>query len=292
MLEKFRILNVTAALIIIGLVACGYYFIARPYQLNLGATAFEIERDMPGDELDPDPDFLATRAVTIQGTPEEIWPWLIQMSYNRAGFYGYDILENIGSERGMQSAEEIIPEFQEFDVGEEVPISAVHSMAFYAIEPDEFLIWTGEDEVAPGGFTWALYPLEDGQTRLISRIRWSYKFNSPADVLMAVFTDLSDHIAVRKILQGIKARVEGQIEPMWVGNLEFIFFTAVWGFFAAEMLLLSIRPFNWNRVMLALFSGLSWLVFWYAPVPIFIGIFLIAFGVYLGRTTLKERKAS
>ena len=147
-----------AVLTVIGLIGALYYFVARPYQLTLGATPAEIEQAMPGDELDPDPDFLATRAITIRGTPEEIWPWLIQMSYNRAGFYGYDILENIGSERGLRSAEEIIPEFQHFAVGDEAQISAIHSMVFYAIEPNHYLIWAGKGDSAPGGMRVAHLP--------------------------------------------------------------------------------------------------------------------------------------
>ena len=214
--------NIIAALTVIGLMGALYHFVARPYQLTLGATPAEIEQAMPGDELDPHPDFLATRAITIRGAPEEIWPWLIQMSYNRAGFYGYDILENIGSERGLRSAEEIIPEFQHFQVGDEVPISAIHSMIFYAIEPNQYLIWANTADNAPGGIVWALYPLDDGQTRLVSRVRWSYRLTGPVSVVMAIFVDLADHIAVRKILRGVKGRVEGQIEPAWVADVEFV----------------------------------------------------------------------
>jgi hypothetical protein len=85
---------------------------------------------MPGDELDPRPTFLAIRAITIEGTPEEIWPWLLQMGYGRAGFYGYDILENLGSRRGIRSADRVLPESQQLKVGDEVPISAVARMVF------------------------------------------------------------------------------------------------------------------------------------------------------------------
>ena len=78
---------------------------------------------MPGDELDAHPSFLATRAITIKGTPDEIWPWLVQMGYNRAGYYGYDILENLGSKTGPDSATHIVAGLQNVKVGDEVPIS-------------------------------------------------------------------------------------------------------------------------------------------------------------------------
>jgi hypothetical protein len=38
-----------ATLSVIGLMSALYYFVARPYQLTLGATPAEIERAMPGD---------------------------------------------------------------------------------------------------------------------------------------------------------------------------------------------------------------------------------------------------
>jgi hypothetical protein len=130
--QKYRITNLFAALIVIILTGILYYFVARPYQLTLGATTDEIQLSMPGDELVFSSHFRATRATTTQGTPEEIWPWLLQMGHNRPGFYAYDILENIGSEQGLRSAEEIIPEFQIFQQGDEVPISVVASLVFYA----------------------------------------------------------------------------------------------------------------------------------------------------------------
>ncbi len=183
----YRILT---ALGVILLVLAIYYWIARPYQLNWGATHDEIGQAMPGDELDQTPTFLATRGITINGTPEQIWPWLLQMGYNRAGFYGYDLIENQGSTSGMKSAESILPEYQQFKVGDVVPISAAASMKFFAIEPDRYVIWTGENGV--GGFTWALYPIDKTQTRLISRIRWTHHLSPPVTLAFDVFTEIAD----------------------------------------------------------------------------------------------------
>ena len=57
--------RLTAALGLLAVVMAVYLFVARPYQLNWGATEQEISAPMPGDELDPAPDFFATRAITI-----------------------------------------------------------------------------------------------------------------------------------------------------------------------------------------------------------------------------------
>jgi hypothetical protein len=67
-----------------------YLLAIRPSQLHWGATSKECSRSMPGDDLVSSPSFCATRGVTIHGRPEDIWPWLAQMGYGHAGFYGYD----------------------------------------------------------------------------------------------------------------------------------------------------------------------------------------------------------
>ena len=77
--------KIFGVLALLGLVMAAYLLWARPYQLHWGATDGEVNRAMPGDELESHPTFLATRSITIDGTPQQIWPWLIQMGYTRAG---------------------------------------------------------------------------------------------------------------------------------------------------------------------------------------------------------------
>ena len=122
---KTAIKKLFAAFSILLLVMAGYVFVARPYQLRWGATDAEVHGAMPGDELETHPTFLATRAITINAPAKKIWPWLLQMGFDRAGFYGYDIIEGIGSKSGIRSAELIVPEFQHITVGDKVPISLV-----------------------------------------------------------------------------------------------------------------------------------------------------------------------
>jgi len=255
---------------LLAIVMVAYLFLARPYQLHWGATKEEISALMPGDDFDTSPDFLATRAITIQGTPQKIWPWLIQMGFNRAGFYGYDLLENLGSERGLLSAEHILPEFQNFQVGDVVPISAVAEMEYYAIEPDQYLIWSGIDDSS--SLLWALQPVNATHTRLISRFRWSYDLAKPQELPLQLLTEFTDHLAVRKILMGVKGRVEGDIEPMAIQNIEFIFFLVSAFTFVASLILLLVWPLSGGQWFAGLVAGLAWLITWYAPIPLWLGI--------------------
>ncbi len=270
--------RIAAVLALISLVMAAYMLWARPFQLNWGATDQEVSQIMPGDHLAPQPGFFATRAVTITGTPEEIWPWLIQMGYGRAGYYGYDIVENLGSPGGIRSADRILPQFQDFKAGDEVPISSIYGMIFYEIKPDQYLIWTGKDQ--QGSFLWALYPIDDSHTRLVSRIRWSFHWTEPEALAFDLFTEFTDHLAVREILQGVKGRVENRIEPMSVQNTEFALYVMSALLFLAALIILLIRPLTWKRWLTGLAVGAAWLLTWYAPVPIWAGagLELLLFG--------------
>jgi hypothetical protein len=168
---------------------------------------------MPGDELDTTPTFLSTRAVTIAGTPEQIWPWLLQMGYGRAGFSGYDILENLGSPRGLDSADHIVPEFQHFKVGDAVPISGAASAVFYAVEPNQYLVWAGLASQKPGGFTWALYPAEarfeeaqaaaQEKTELLNRLEARKAVERAKGILMQ--TGMTEEDSYRTLQQRARA---------------------------------------------------------------------------------------
>lgn len=277
MLRKILV-RLLARLSLIVVIMTAYFLWARPYQFRWGATQEEIDRPMPGDQLDARPTFLATRAITIEGTPHEIWPWLVQMGYNRAGYYGYDIIENLGSKYGIRSAERIVPELQKVKVGDEVPISAYGSWVFYAIEPEQYFIWSSK--ASDSAFTWALYPVDENQTRLVSRIRWSHHWSQPSILVFDLFTEYTDYLAIRKILHGVKGRVEGHIEPMVWTNTEFAFYMAGALIFTVAIVLLITRSFSWKRWLAGLGAGTVWLITWYTPIPIWIGAVLLVCAVY------------
>jgi hypothetical protein len=288
-MNRNRILaKVLALFALLAAVLAAYLLWARPYQLRWGATDSEVNQAIPGDELHGKPTFLATRAITILGTPDEIWPWLVQMGYGRAGFYGYDILENLGSDRGIRSADRILPELQGFRVGDEVPISPVARMVFHAIEPNRFLVWSGEEEELPGVFTWALYPIDENHTRLISRIRWSYHWSEASLLALELFTEFTDHIAIRKILQGVKGRVEGRVESMARQNVEFAIYLLLFMIFIFAVVLLLLRPLTWKTWIAGLAAGGAWLLTWYAPIPIWIGATLGLLTCFGLRRALRE----
>jgi hypothetical protein len=56
---------------------------ARRRLLRWGATDAEIAAVQPGDELIPDANVTATRAITIHRSPEVVWRWVVQLGQGR-----------------------------------------------------------------------------------------------------------------------------------------------------------------------------------------------------------------
>jgi hypothetical protein len=187
------------------------------------------------------------------------------MGYGRAGFYGYDILENLGSPRGLRSADQIVPELQGLTVGDEIPLSAAGGLALHAIVPNEYLVWAGGP--GWGGITWALYPADEERTRLVSRVQFTHGWRNPAQLLFDLFTEFADYLAVRKILQGVKDRVEGRREPMAKANGEFAVYLVSLFLFLGALVAVLVRPLTLRRWLAAFAAGAGWLFAWYAPAP-------------------------
>jgi hypothetical protein len=111
----------------------------RRWHLHWGATLAEARAATPGDALVPISHFTATRAITIEARPSEVWPWLAQAGYGRASFYSYDLLDNLG----RPSATAIMPQRQRAHVGDVAAPMATPSTSFLVAdaEPDARLVW-------------------------------------------------------------------------------------------------------------------------------------------------------
>ena len=99
-----RVLSLTAASAAPVLYAPG----VRPRLLTWGATHEETSGAYPGDGLIPDPAHSSTMATALPAPPERVWPWLVQMGYDRAGWYSWDTLDH----GGKPSADQIVPQWQ------------------------------------------------------------------------------------------------------------------------------------------------------------------------------------
>ena len=192
-------------LLMFGIVGLGgiYFLWFRPWQLRWGSREDEIVRELPGDQIVKRATFNATRGVSVNAKPEEIYPWIVQMGVTRAGWYSYDLLDNLGK----RSAVMILPEFQETVIGDVIPMSPDGKQGMFVKDfvLDEWMLWW--DNKGDNTWVWGMFPEEDGSTRLITRVRVCYRWLS-LDMIFNLLIEFADIWMMRKCMLGIKWRAE------------------------------------------------------------------------------------
>lgn len=190
-----------------------------------GSTAEEAAETLPGDDVTPQAGYVATHAVTIDATPEQVWPWVAQLGQGRGGLYSYDRLENL---LGLQihSLDHIDPGLQDLSPGDQirlVPEGTEPDLAFevHLVEPPHVLLLGphgSKDETLTSGLPWptwafVLRPIThsgsgDGGTRLIVRFRSEFAPTPVATLTNKIALGPIHLLMERKMLLGIKERAE------------------------------------------------------------------------------------
>jgi hypothetical protein len=102
-----------------------------------GAADEELAGPFPGADLISGGTRGGTMAVTIDAPPAAVWPWLVQMGCDRAGWYSWDRLDN----GGRLSADRIHSEWQQVAVGDRW-LSMPSGRSWFevaALDPERFL---------------------------------------------------------------------------------------------------------------------------------------------------------
>ena len=156
---------------------------------------------MPGDELLPPGAHSTTRAITINATPRDVFPWLLQIGYGRGGWYSYDWIDN----DGKRSVDRIDPALQRLAVGDRIPMLPDFGPVVREIQTDHHILSGGDAD------TWCLLvePTADGRSRLVSRWRqdWPKTFGT---FVWTLVSDPGAFVMERKMLRTIRSLAEGQ----------------------------------------------------------------------------------
>jgi hypothetical protein len=195
--------------ILIGLAILAVIIIAAliPWMDRWGATDDEIAASFPADELVPSPAITYTRAVTVKASPEEIYPWIVQLGAERGGMYSYEWFETDILQCELINADRIHEEWQGLKVGDKVKMCPregwgppAYEVAF--METGRALV-IGHQENGKWGDIWQfiLVPQADGTTRLILRSR---------DMKSGIWNVIrpGEFIMSRGMMLGIKERAE------------------------------------------------------------------------------------
>ena len=108
------------ALMISAAAATGAALLLRQRMLRWGATDEEVSASYPGDDLVGRPVSRSTMATTLPAPAAAVWPWLVQMGADRAGWYSWDQLDNAGT----PSATEIVEKWQDLHAGDRIRATA------------------------------------------------------------------------------------------------------------------------------------------------------------------------
>lgn len=199
-----------------------YITMIRPWMLWWGLEKSEEDHLYTGDEWIEKPLLMSTRAITVHAPTSAVWPWLVQIGYQRGGFYSYDLLENLIG-LGIQSAGRIQPNLQTLTQSDCIYLSPVTPMKVVRLEPEKALILyntmsplTGETlktpvppDVPSMQWSWAflLDQISENRTRLIIRVRAIYQ---PIWLKPAAYAILEPihFLMEQKMLRTIKERAE------------------------------------------------------------------------------------
>ena len=173
----------------------------------LPAVKAEAERRwrLEGDDIVADAGAQLTHAMTIDAPPKDVWPWLLQMGCQRAGWYSWDLLDNAG----VRSADHIIPELQKLGVGDVLPAKPEGAEGFRVIRvvPQRAIVLDGLSPKWKGTWAFVLEPLGPDKTRLVTRYRAAFPPSAKMAIMLPVLRAVHAFMQ-RKQLRTIKHHAE------------------------------------------------------------------------------------
>lgn len=203
--------------------ALGVLLLTRRMTQTWGTVEGEHDTVLPGDDLVPEARaVVATRAVTIDAPPSDVWPWLVQVGQGRGGFYSYDALENLAG-LGIRSAEAVEDRWQDLAVGDDVHLADEAVLRVALLEPGSHLVLLGapgpgQPDTMPFRFSWAfvvraLPPGGDGRARTRLLVRERYLPLGPAGRAVVEVVQPVSFLMSQKMLRGIRDRAEHRPRP-------------------------------------------------------------------------------
>ena len=184
-----------------------YWLPMRRWMARWGTTSADLTRVMAGDSLIVDPMYSGTMAVAVNARPDDIWPWLVQMGYQRGGLYSYDWLDRLFGFLDRASATHILPEFQHLAIGDKIPLGNGPAWPVATLEPHRALVL---DMRNTGDVDWVwqfgLYVIDEKRTRLVSRSCVHARTIWARLLTWAI--EPAGFVMTRRMLLGIKGRAE------------------------------------------------------------------------------------
>ena len=190
-------------------IALGAYgLLARPKMLHWGATRDEIRAPFPRENLIPNGKRTSIMAATLDAPPSKVFPWLLQMGYDKGGWYSWDLLDNLGK----PSTDRLHPEWQNVGVGDimygpnDLPVFEI-----VALERDRFLALRtllgrrdSRHDDTDGLWAFDLQERPGDRTRLVVNVVSPQKIHWPNTVIDVLFWQPAHWIMQLRQFQNLK----------------------------------------------------------------------------------------
>jgi hypothetical protein len=172
---------------------------------GVAATAAEVMATRPGDDVVSVADVVMDRGFDAPGTPEQVWPWLVQLGKERAGWYFPRDVERFVP-RSRRAARSVDPRWQGLSVGERIPDYGGPEEYFEAVEidPPSHLVYRSERGKMQVSWAIVLTASETG-TRVHLRLRLAPVRRK---WLAETFGELIDALTIAGMAAGLRERLE------------------------------------------------------------------------------------
>lgn len=139
---------------------------------SVSATAVEIAAARAGDDLLDPADVVMDRAFTLPGSPQDVWPWLLQLGKRRAGWYLPRRIERF-IPRSRRAARSVDPAWLHLRVGDVIPDYGGRDETFEVAVLDAPTTLVYRSRRGHTDVTWSitLTPATSDETRVRLRLR-------------------------------------------------------------------------------------------------------------------------
>jgi uncharacterized protein YndB with AHSA1/START domain len=182
---------------------------------SITPSAAEQAADRVGDDIVATPDAIMDRAFTIDAPPEQVWPWLVQLGKQRAGWYLPRSIERF-IPRDRRAIRDLDPRWQQLVAGDVIPDYGGRHETFVVahINPPHHLVYTSQRGRMLVSWSLTLSPGSSqescsgtGKTRLHLRLRLG-----PVRRKWLVNTggELLDALTIAGLATGLQERITGR----------------------------------------------------------------------------------
>jgi hypothetical protein len=196
----------------------------RAARARWGLDPATAARRLPGDDLVPAPRWSWTHGIEIAAPAGEVWPWLAQVGADRAGFFSYELLENLAGCR-IRNADAVHPEW-EVRAGDGLSLHPRRPpIPVVDVVPGRHCVAhaPADAAAAAGGRPWVavswlflVEPLGPRRCRVVSRYRSACSDDRRTRLLFGpALLEPVGWAMDRRMLRGIGERAEAAADPWW-----------------------------------------------------------------------------